>query len=422
MSSTASAGAVAANQPQESSVEASNSALVVYDHSATTLTASDALADVMKASEKIRDNTNEIIDLVQSALHNVGLYTEEETEGMLGLIREQFNELFTLSEEVRKHTDTTHGEVRKRHSTEIQRVKQHHIGREQHLAQTVNIQQNTIQTLQQNLSHLSLHTGLMRGENHGLSNENLVLRQKLEQFEPSKIILQNLSNEMTSNLNNYRNEIQVMTEQHHNKVGRLAKELQKEKTARERMKCDYEQRLEAAVQDLKDIKKRNEEVQAQAEAAVNAATQRVDKRCAILEEAEKTRTECRTLRDKYRKTREVYVAQARAAKQREDKMRNREKEAIKKYESANAKFENLQALVNTGSTKAQEAEMKAVKKHQQTLEELKEKNKAYDDLVAEFNQVKELSEYFALQAKEASDRELETLAAMKRMTSEVKAE
>lgn len=256
----------------------------------------------------------------------------------------------------------------------------------------MNIQQNTIQTLQQNLSHLSLHTGLMRGENHGLSNENLVLRQKLEQFEPSKIILQNLSNEMTSNLNNYRNEIQVMTEQHHNKVGRLAKELQKEKTARERMKCDYEQRLEAAVQDLKDIKKRNEEVQAQAEAAVNAATQRVDKRCAvrlpvriegsgkilltrracqILEEAEKTRTECRTLRDKYRKTREVYVAQARAAKQREDKMRNREKEAIKKYESANAKFENLQALVNTGSTKAQEAEMKAVKKHQQTLEELK---------------------------------------------------
>lgn len=128
MSSTASAGAVAANQPEESSVEASNSALVVYDHSATTLTASDALADVTKASEKIRDNTNEIIDLVQSALHNVGLYTEEETEGMLGLIREQFNELFTLSEEVRKHTDTTHGEVRKRYSTEIQRVKQHHIG------------------------------------------------------------------------------------------------------------------------------------------------------------------------------------------------------------------------------------------------------------------------------------------------------
>lgn len=266
------------------------------------------------------------------------------------------------------------------------------VGREQHLAQTVNIQQNTIQTLQQNLSHLSLHTGLMRGENHGLTNENLVLRQKLEQFEPSKIILQNLSNEMTSNLNNYRNEIQVMTEQHHNEVGRLSKELQKEKAARERMKCDYEQRLEAAVQDLKDIKKRNEKVQAQAEAAVNAATQRVDKRCAvrlpvriegsgrilltrracqILEETEKTRTECRTLRDKYRKTREVYVAQARAAKQREDEMRNREKEAIKKYESADAKFENLQALVNTGSTKAQEAEMKAVKKHQQTLEELK---------------------------------------------------
>lgn len=127
MSNSSSAGTMVAGRPG-GSVDAVNTALFIYEPSAAELIASDSLAEAVRASEAIRNNTNNLIDMVHDGFRNSGLYTEEETEDMLGLIRDQLTELYSMSEEVTLHTKSFLCEACKRYGADMQRLSLQHIG------------------------------------------------------------------------------------------------------------------------------------------------------------------------------------------------------------------------------------------------------------------------------------------------------
>lgn len=71
-----------------------------------------------------------------------------------------------------------------------------------------------------------------------------------------------------------------MNIQHQDEVARLTKELENEKSTYMQAK-DYEKLLVVALKDMEEIKKRNDEIKAKAEATVNAAAENIDKKCAV---------------------------------------------------------------------------------------------------------------------------------------------
>lgn len=90
----------------------------------------------------------------------------------------------------------------------------------------------------------------------------------------------------------------------------------------------------------------------------------------LLEDAEKHRAKCQLLQKKGAEAQQEYLVNLQAANEREEDAKSKEKAAIKRYETANAKFENLQALVKAQNAKAQEKEMANIKKHEDTVKEL----------------------------------------------------
>ncbi|EOD48712.1 hypothetical protein UCRNP2_4543 [Neofusicoccum parvum UCRNP2] len=392
----------------DGAVNLASTALVVYGPPSTELTSSESLADVVKATTKIRDNTCGLIDLLEDSIRGGNLLSNEETDEVLGLIRSQLDELYTMGMAVKDHTHTSLREMQKRCGKELQRQTAHYIGQEQHLQHTIAVQRGTIETTQSNLSHLTLNTGLLRGENHALCNENYILRQKFEQLDSSKKDLEDLSKTLSMNVGKCQHEKYLMGEQKKKEIEQLNGDFNKQKAALEREKKEYKmiiddmkkehksekqkmsEALRKQVADSKktinDIKVRNEDLKVKTEKMVEAAAQNIEQRCSALEDAKELRAKYLALQEAEKKAQEELRTELK-------EMKKREMNAIENLQKASAKVEELQ-------------------------KELKAKKLAFDDLTADFNEVKEHSEYFARIAQEASARELETLAAMERMQME----
>ncbi|KAL1639915.1 hypothetical protein SLS58_007503 [Diplodia intermedia] len=424
-----------------------NSALVVYGQPTLELTTPDPTADVAVAYTSIGENVTSLIEMLEEAFHNVKSYTTGDVKEMFELLREQSTDLSNLALAAKEQYDSSIHDLQKRSGQYLQQQVMYFKGREQHVANTITVQQKTIQTLHQNISHLTLHNGLMRGENHGLASGNHILREKLSDIEGSNANLQN--------------QMWILEEKHKRKLDELAR-MHKEETK------DCEKRLSMATKTVGDIKKCNEGLKEDADKAVEAAMMHLEMRCQAFEDGKALRIENEALKNKIKTNEKDGTEDAKKLlienKALKDKMKANEKEgtelvdsklrellAVRKFNAADKSSQELRKTLQVKCNEAKEREMAAIAKCddvtsklndttikleqlQATCDEWKERERRAvakrdsttiklvqlnEQLAAqtelnnkvhlELKELKEESEFFAVQAKEACARELGVL-------------
>ncbi|OJD34298.1 glycosyl transferase [Diplodia corticola] len=389
--------ALVAERPSEIAGEASSNALVVYDQPALELqlTVPDPNTDVAVAYTSIDGNVARTIEMVEEAFHHAKLYTADEVEEMFELLREQSSGLCSLALAAKAQYDKSLQDMKERAGHYVKKQAEIIQGHEQHTNNTIAVQHQSILTLQQNFSRLTLHNGCMRGENRSLTNENYALRERQALIEGFNANLQN--------------QMWILQEQHKRKLDELVQKHKEEKEC-----CD--ERLFKAFRTISEIKKCNESLKEDAEKAVDAAMMNLEKRCQEYEEAKKLRIEIKTLKDKMKAIEED------GTKLVESKLR--EMQAVRKLNVAEKSNQELRKTLQAKYDKPDEREMAAIAKRDdssgkpkdtmvkldQLYEQLADQKKANNELQFELSETKDCSEYFALQAKEACKRELRALS------------
>ncbi|KAL1618461.1 hypothetical protein SLS54_007189 [Diplodia seriata] len=327
----------------EAAGDTPNRALVVYGQPTLELTTPDPTADVAIAYTSIGKHVTSLIEMLEEAVHHVEPYTADDLKEMFELLREQSTDLSNLALAANEQYDSSLHDLHKRSSQYLQQQVMYFKGREQHIANTITVQHKTIETLHQNISHLTMHNGLMRGENHGLASTNHILREKVSDIEGFNANLQN--------------QMWILEEKHKRKLDELAKMHKEEKK-------DYEKRLSMATKTIGDIKKCNEGLKEDADKAVEAAMMHLEKRCQAFEDGKALRIENEALKNKIKTNEEDGTEDAKQLrienKALKDKMRANEKEGTELVDSkeremlAIAKCDDVTSKLNDTTIKLEQ--------------------------------------------------------------------